>query len=112
MKRLVNEAEEAYNRQIPKARGAAKSTIEQSHGYAVERVNKAKGDTARFLAILKEYQKATEVTRRRMYLETMQKILPTVTDIYIIDKEQRSLLPFLDITNSSRTNKAAPAPVK
>ncbi len=110
MKRLVNEAEEAYNRQIPKARGTAKKIIEESHGYAVARVNKAKGDTARFLDVLKEYQKAKEVTRRRMYLETMQDTLPAVTDIYVIDKEARSLLPFLDITGDRQRQKNIQAP--
>ena len=100
MKRLVNEAEEAYNKVVPKARGQAKEMIEESHGYAVERVNESKGSTARFLAVLKEYKMAEDVTRRRLYLETMEQVLPTVTDIYVIDKEQRSLLPFLNITGA------------
>ncbi|MDH5297744.1 MAG: FtsH protease activity modulator HflK, partial [Desulfobulbaceae bacterium] len=100
MKRLVNEAEEAYNQVIPKARGQAKETIEEAHGYAVARVNGAKGDTSRFLAVLKEYQGAKDVTRRRMYLETLQEVLPQVTEVYVIDKEQRSVLPLLDITGN------------
>jgi len=98
MKRLVNEAEEAFNRVIPKARGQAKETVETSHGYAIERVNTSEGDTSRFLAVLKEYQNAKEVTRKRMYLETMQEVLPSVTEIYVLDKDQRSVLPFLNIT--------------
>lgn len=102
MKRLVNEAEEAYNRVIPKARGSAKQMLEEAHGYAVERVNAAKGDTARYLAVLKEYRAAKDVTRRRLYLETMQDILPSVTDIYVIDKDQRSILPFLDVTRGQK----------
>ncbi len=97
MKRLVNEAEEAYNKVVPKARGQAKETIEEAHGYAVARVNGAKGETARFLAVLKEYEGAKDVTRRRMYLETMQQVLPHVAEVYVIDKEQRSVLPFLDL---------------
>ena len=97
MKRLVNEAEEAYNRVIPKARGEALQIVEEASGYEAQRVNESKGDTARFLAIMKEYQAAEEVTRKRMYLETMQEILPSVTDIYVIDKEQRSILPFLNV---------------
>ena len=99
MKRLVNEAEEAYNRVIPKARGEALQIVEEASGYLAQRVNESKGDTARFLAIMKEYQAAEEVTRKRMYLETMQEILPSVTDIYVIDKEQRSILPFLNVGN-------------
>jgi membrane protease subunit HflK len=97
MKRLVNEAEEAYNRVIPKARGEALQIVEEANGYLAQRVNESKGDTARFLAIMKEYQAAKDVTRRRMYLETMQEVLPSVTDIYVIDKEQRSILPFLNV---------------
>ncbi|MDH4321950.1 MAG: FtsH protease activity modulator HflK [Desulfobulbaceae bacterium] len=102
MKRLVNEAEEAYNKVVPKARGQAKETIEEAHGYAVERVNGAKGDASRFLAVLKEYQGAKDVTRRRMYLETMQKVLPQVSEVYVIDKEQRSVLPFLDLAGAKK----------
>jgi membrane protease subunit HflK len=98
MKRLVNEAEEAYNRVIPKAHGQAKEMLEESHGYAVERVNESMGNTTRFLAVLKEYKMAEDITRRRMYLETMAQVLPSITDIYVIDKEQRSILPFLNIT--------------
>ena len=100
MKRLVNEAEEAYNRVIPKARGEALQIVEEASGYLAQRVNESKGDTSRFLAIMKEYQAAKDVTRKRMYLETMEEILPTVTDIYVIDKEQRSILPFLNVGNA------------
>ncbi len=102
MKRLVNEAEEAYNRVIPKASGDAKKIVEQARGYAVQRVNESKGETNRFLAIMQEYQAAKEVTRQRMYLETLQDVLPTVKNIYVIDKEQRSILPFLDISGSTQ----------
>jgi len=102
MKRLVNEAEEAYNKVVPKARGQAKETVEEAHGYAVERTNGAKGDASRFLAVLKEYQGAKDVTRRRMYLETMQKVLPKVTEVYVIDKEQRSVLPLLDLSGTRK----------
>lgn len=100
MKRLVNEAEEAYNKVIPKASGDAKRIVEEANGYAAQRINESKGETARFLAIMKEYQAAKDVTRQRMYLETLQEVLPTVKDIYVIDKEQRSILPFLDISGS------------
>ena len=98
MKRLVNEAEETYNKVIPRARGDAKKILEEAHGYAVERTNLAKGETSRFLSVLEEYRRAKDVTRKRMYLETMGQILPSVTDIYVIDEKQRALLPFLDIT--------------
>lgn len=97
MKRLVNEAEEHYNREIPKARGQAKQILEESHGYAVQRVNRAEGETARFKSILIEYMRAREVTRKRMYLETMQEILPRVADVYLVDKSQKSILPLLNL---------------
>jgi membrane protease subunit HflK len=105
MKRLVNEAEEAYNKEIPKARGTAKQIGEEVQGYAVQRLNKAKGETDRFTAILTEYQRAREVTRRRMYLEAMQEVLPKVTDIYVVDKEQKTLLPLLDLGKGAAARK-------
>ncbi len=98
MKRLVNEAEETYNRVIPKARGSAKQIIEESHGYAVQRINRAKGETNRFNAIVAEYLNAKEVTRRRMYLEAMQEILPSVDHVYVMEKGGQNVLPFLDLT--------------
>ena len=98
MKRLVNEAEETYNRVIPKARGSAKRIVEESHGYAVQRVNQAKGETNRFNAIVAEYLNAEEVTRRRMYLEAMQEILPNVDHVYVMEKGGQNILPFLDLT--------------
>lgn len=109
MKRLVNEAEETYNQVIPKARGDAKKIIEEAHGYAVERVNRAKGETTRFNAIVAEYLSAPEVTRRRMYLEAMQEILPNVAQVYVMDREQQTpLLPLLDL--SRKADKAAAPP--
>ena len=103
MKRLVNEAEETYNRVIPKASGSAKQIIEEAHGYAVQRVNQAKGETNRFNAIVAEYLKAKEVTRQRMYLEAMQKILPGVDHVYIMDNSGQAVLPFLNLNGTSGT---------
>ena len=101
MKRLVNEAESTYNRIIPRARGEAKKIYEESEGYAVERVNLAKGETSRFLALLEEYSRAKDVTRKRLYLETMQDVLPSVSQMYVIDKDQRGILPLLNLTGSN-----------
>lgn len=98
MKRLVNEAEETYNRVIPKARGQAKQIIEEARGYAAERVNNAQGESARFLDILGEFNNAPEVTRKRMYLETMQKVMPNVESIYVLDENQQSPLPLLNLS--------------
>jgi membrane protease subunit HflK len=107
MKRLVNEAQETYNRVIPKARGSAKQIIEEAKGYASERINDAKGQSGRYLDILKEYKSAPEVTRKRMYLETMQNILPNVQTVYVIDKDQQSPIPLLNLTGA-QTLPAAP----
>ncbi|MEK6202055.1 MAG: protease modulator HflK, partial [Desulfobulbaceae bacterium] len=98
MKRLVNEAEETYNKVIPKARGDAKKMVEVAHGYAAARINEAEGETGRFLDILKEYKNAPEVTRRRMYLEAMQAIMPGVASVYVIDEDQKSPLPLLNLS--------------
>lgn len=97
MKRLVNEAEEAYNRVIPRARGEAKQTVQEAQGYAIERVNLAKGETNRFLAVLTEYEQAKDVTRRRLYLETMEQVLPAVKEVVVLDESQKGVLPFFDL---------------
>ena len=100
MKRLVNEAEETYNRVIPKASGDAKKIIQEVVRLCCSRVNEAKGETGGFHDILKEYKNAPDVTRRRMYLETMQEILPNVASVYVIDKDQQSPLPLLNLTGA------------
>ncbi|MDR3629338.1 MAG: FtsH protease activity modulator HflK [Desulfocapsaceae bacterium] len=100
MKRLVNEAEETYNKEIPKARGDAKKIVEEAQGYAAARINTSQGETERFLAILKEYKNAPDVTRKRMYLETMQSVMPTVQSVYVMDKNQQNPLPLLNITGA------------
>ncbi|MFN2369313.1 MAG: FtsH protease activity modulator HflK, partial [Desulfurivibrionaceae bacterium] len=102
MKRLVNEAEENYNREIPRARGRAKQVLEEAQGYAVQRVNKAKGETSRFLDILKEYNRARDVTRKRMYLETMQTVLPKVDEVFIVDEKQKGILPLLNLNKGNQ----------
>jgi membrane protease subunit HflK len=95
--RLINQAQETYNREIPKARGEAERTINAARGYGLERVNRSKGDVARFVAVLTEYRNAEEVTKRRLYLEAFQTILPKAKQIYIIDSEQKSILPLLQL---------------
>ncbi|HBT97601.1 MAG TPA: FtsH protease activity modulator HflK [Desulfobulbaceae bacterium] len=108
MKRLVNEAETVYNKEIPKARGDAKKMVEEAHGYAAARVNTAKGETERFVAILKEYRNAQDVTRRRMYLETMQDILPSVKNVYVMTKGQNAPLPFINLSEKGLVPEPAP----
>ncbi|PID74374.1 MAG: FtsH protease activity modulator HflK [Desulfobacterales bacterium] len=101
MKRLVNEAQETYNRVIPKAYGDAKKIVEQAYGYKAQRINDAKGESQRFLDILEEYRNAPQVTRQRMYIETMKKILPNVESVYVIDKDQQSPIPLMNITSAA-----------
>ncbi len=108
MKRLVNEAQETYNRVIPKARGDAKKIVEEAHGYKAQRINIATGETKRFLEIFKEYKNAPDVTRKRMYLETMEKVLPNVESVYVIDKDQQAPLPLLNISSQSGLSATQP----
>jgi membrane protease subunit HflK len=93
--RSINQAQEQANKEIPRARGEATRTITEAEGYAVERVNRANGEATRFRAILTEYQRAPEVTRRRLYLEAMGSILPEAQALYIVDSDQKALLPWL-----------------
>jgi membrane protease subunit HflK len=95
--RIVNEARQEYNRVIPEARGKAKQTIERAEGFAINRVNRARGDAHRFINVWEEYRKAQDVTKQRLYIETMEEVLNKVEKVYIIDEDQKGLLPHLDI---------------
>ncbi len=97
MKRTINQAEQAYNKAIPRARGDAEKMVSEAEGYATERINRAFGDVARFNNILTEYNKAKEITRWRLYLETMSEVLPEIRKKTIIDSELESILPLLDL---------------
>jgi membrane protease subunit HflK len=102
---LINQAKSAYNKVIPKASGQAKETIEQARGYATERVNRAQGEVARFNALYFEYAKAPEVTKRRIYLETMQDVLPRLGQKVITDERGSNLLPLLQIQTDKKESK-------
>ncbi len=93
----INEAWEAYNKVIPKASGEAERTLREAEGYSLDKINRAKGDTDRFLAVLEEYQKAPDVTKKRIYIETMSEIIPKAKQKYIMDPNQTSVLPLLNI---------------
>lgn len=94
---LINQAKSEYNKVIPKASGQAEETIQKAEGFATERVNNALGEVARFNAIYKEYLKAPEVTKRRIYLETMGSVLPKLGNKIIIDEQVKNVLPLLPI---------------
>lgn len=98
---LINEAKSAYNKVIPKASGQALETIQKAEGYALERVNNAQGEVARFNDLYTEYIKAPEVTRRRIYLETMNKVLPQLGNKIITDKNGSNVLPLLQMQMQS-----------
>jgi membrane protease subunit HflK len=94
---LINQAQAELNREIPRAEGEAKATIEAARGYAIGRVNEAKGEATRFEALHSEYRKAPDVTRRRLYLETMSAVLPQVGKTVIVDESVSGILPLLDL---------------
>lgn len=94
---LINEARSEYNKVIPKASGQAKETLQKAEGYALERVNNAEGEVARFSDLYAEYTKAPDVTRRRIYLETMSKVLPQLGQKIITDKNGNNVLPLLQM---------------
>jgi membrane protease subunit HflK len=94
---LINEAQSEYNQIIPRARGEALQTINQAEGYALNRVNTARGDSARFVAVYTEYRKSPEVTKKRIYLETMNQILPQVSKKVVIDENLKGIIPLLNL---------------
>lgn len=102
---MIYQAREDYNKAVPEARGEAERTIKAAEGYALERVNEAKGDAARFTEVYKEYAKAKDVTKRRLYLETLQKLFPKLGQKYIIDADQKNLLPLLNLGKESGEKK-------
>jgi membrane protease subunit HflK len=95
--RMINEAQQAYNQKIPKALGEARQTVTQAEGYALERVNRSQGEIKRFTDILTEYEKAPDVTRRRMYIDSFQVLMDRIDHLYVIDKDQKSLLPLFSL---------------
>jgi len=95
--KLINEARREYNRIIPLAEGERDQRIREAEGYRLKRVNEAEGDVARFNAVLAEYLKAPEVTKRRIYLETLQQVLPLLRSKIILDEEGAQILPLLQL---------------
>lgn len=95
---LINEAKSEYNKVIPRARGQAQETIQKAEGYATQRVNNALGEVARFNALYNEYIKAPKVTKKRIYLETMQEVLPKLGDKIITSEDGTHIIPLLKKT--------------
>ena len=95
--KLINEARRDYNKVIPLAEGEKDQRIREADGYRLKRVNEAEGDVARFSALLAEYRKAPEVTRRRIYIETLQDVMPGIRSKIIIDEQAGGILPLLNL---------------
>ncbi|QTA83190.1 HflK protein [Desulfonema limicola] len=102
---MIYQAKEDYNKAIPAAKGEADRTIKAAEGYALDRVNRAKGDAARFTSVFNEYIKAQDVTKRRLYLEALKEILPKMEQKYIIDSEQKNILPLLNLGKQNGAGK-------
>ena len=107
--RMINEAQEAYNREIPKAMGEAKRAVTEAEGYATEKVNRAQGEAKRFSEVLAAYRQAKDVTQRRFYLDAMQHILANAAKVYVVDESVKGLLPLM---NLGRGPAGAPGPAK
>lgn len=99
--KMIYQAKEDYNKAIPAAKGEADRTIKAAEGYALDRINRAEGDANRFLALYTEYTKAKDVTKRRIYLEKMKEIFPKLGQKYIIDSDQKNVLPLLNLGKQS-----------
>ena len=109
LERLINEAEAEYNRIIPRAEGEALQTIQQAEGYALDRVNRSQGDATRFNALYGEYRRAPEVTRTRMFIETMERVLPRVGRKIVVDEDIEGLTPIMSFegVSAARTQQVA-----
>lgn len=95
--KLINEARRDYNKVIPLAQGEKDQRIREADGYRLKRINEAEGDASRFSALLAEYSKAPEVTRRRIYIETLQEVLPSIQTQVIVDQQAGGILPLLNL---------------
>ncbi|MDR0966427.1 MAG: FtsH protease activity modulator HflK [Myxococcales bacterium] len=95
--RVINEAQAEKNKEIPRARGEAEQLISAAEGFAIERVNNAQGDASRFTAVFEAYEKAPAITRKRMYLETMAKVLPQAGTKIVVDENSKGMTPIVQL---------------
>jgi len=102
---MIYQAKEDYNKAVPAARGEAERTIKTAEGYALDRINRAKGDASRFISIYGEYVKAKDVTKRRLYLEMLKELFPKLGQKYILDADQKNVLPLLNLDGKSGDKK-------
>jgi membrane protease subunit HflK len=104
MNRLINEGLQAYNAEIPKAKGEAERLIQVAQGYATERLNRAQGDVARFNSVYEEYRKAPEITRRRLYYEMVEEVFKDDKETVIIDRNFDNFLPLKNLSPAGGGN--------
>jgi membrane protease subunit HflK len=104
--RMINEARAEYNKVIPRAKGEAEQAVLEAEGYGLNRVNRARGEGARFQSVHEAYRRAPDVTRRRLYLETMERVLPRMGGKLLLDPDLRGIVPLLQLDGL----KGAPAP--
>jgi membrane protease subunit HflK len=106
--RMINEARAEYNKVIPRAKGEAQQAVLEAEGYGLNRVNRAQGESARFGSVHEAYRKAPDVTRRRLYLETMERVVPRMGSKLFVDPQARGIVPLLSLDGLKAA--AAPAP--
>ncbi len=102
--RLINEAEKRRSQVIPRAEGQAIQIVEEARAYATERINRARGETERFTAILEQYNNSPQVTRRRLYIEMIDKVLPELGNVYVVEDKGRQPLPLLNLDRETQNN--------
>ncbi len=102
--KLINEARRDYNKVIPLTEGEKDQRIREADGYRIKRINEAEGNVSRFNDLLAEYTKAPEVTRRRIYIETMQEVMPGISNKIIVDEEARGILPLLNLDSQKEVH--------
>ena len=95
--RMINEADEIYKREKAKALGDADRMVKEAEGYATEQVNRAQGEASRFNKVLEAYRQAEEVTKRRFYLDAMEKIIKRASKVYVVDEDVKGLLPMMNL---------------
>jgi membrane protease subunit HflK len=103
---VINRAKGTYNHVIPEAEGKAAQVVAQAEAYAISTINKAKGDAEKFRLVMKEYTKSPEVTRKRLFIETMEEILQNVDSYTLVDKGVSGVLPIYPQTSKSLISKA------
>ncbi len=108
---MINVARGEYNKAVPRAKGEADQKLSEAEGDALKRINEATGDAARFKSVFAEYSKAPDVTRQRLYLETMSKVLPQFGSKVILDESASNVLPFLPLPTAVQAP-ARPAPAR